>query len=609
MGITAEEIGAWGLAAQLRESQAAHGEAPKALHGVETPADTAEEDLRAEPARAKAALGEAPTIILAPGEAPAAVDTVEALLIAKADMLRVYQRGGEVARIVTLDHAVEAGPVRKQAGTIQLVPVSAINLTETFDGLATWERLRETKDGPVSRRVDCPARIALAYLARVGAWKLPILTGVVAAPIMRPDGSILSVPGYDPATGLFLTGDGWPTVMPAPTQGDARHALETLAAPFAQFPFVSREDRSVLLVAILTALQRRLLPAAPMFGFTAPSMRTGKSLLSEVVGIVATGQPPPAMAVSGDRDEIRKAVASILREGHVIVNLDNIDHPLGSPDLARAITQPEYADRLLGESRLLRLPTNLTWLATGNNLAFRGDLAVRTLLCRLDAQAERPEERSFTIGDLKGHVAAHRAELVAAALTILRAYHVAGRPSQGLPRWGGFDEWSDLIRGALVWVGEADPCASRQHVIEDDPDREQVESLLSTWHGTIGEQAVHLGSVIERAGSAPGLMAAIIAVAAAKSDPRQPDARRLGWWCREHAGRIVGGLRLSRERGASQNGAAWRVSGVLGVSPPEIKTENPSREQKTDFVEGCETPKTPETLPAAAQGGLFGGAL
>lgn len=554
--------------------------------------------------------GERPTIALLPGEAPEAVDAAERLLVAKANDLRIYQRAGEVVRIVALDAEQVAGPLRKPAGTVQLLPVSAVALTEEFDRLADWERVRTGKEGPESRRVDCPGRIAAAYLARIGAWRLPVLAGVVAAPIMRPDGTILGRVGYDSATGLYLTGDGWPAIPTEPTGLDAHHALAALAAPFAEFPFVAAEDRSVLLAAILTALQRRLLPSAPMFGFTAPSMRTGKSLLAEAVSIIAIGQPAPAMAVSGDREETRKAVAAALREGHAIVCLDNIDHPLGSADLARAITQGEYADRLLGESRLLRLPTNLTWLATGNNLAFRGDLAVRTLLCRLDAQAERPEERAFAIADLKAHVAARRNELIAAALTILRAYHVAGRPPQRLAPWGGFDDWSSLIRSALVWLGEADPCASRQHVIEDDPDREQAEALLTAWHRAFDTRAVQIADVIERSESDGELRSAIIALAAAKNDSGRVDPRRLAWFCRENANRIIGGLRLARAKGEHRV-ARWRVappegrsavSAVSAVRFASTKTEQAAAEgSRLNFCEGKITALTAMTAPDGSE--------
>lgn len=555
--------------------------------------------LAGEVRRANDALGIEPIIALMPGEAPASVDQAEALLIRHADTLRIYHRAGEVVRIVALEAAQEHGPVRKQVGTIQLVPVGVVNLTETFDKLAKWERVRETDDGPVSRRVDCPARIAMAYLARVGAWKLPALTGVIAAPIMRPDGTILSAAGYDSATGLYLTGTGWPEVPATPTGEEVHRALATLKAPFAEFPFVAEEDLAVLLAAILTALQRRLLESAPLFGFTAPVMRSGKSLLAEAVGVIATGAPAPAMAVSGDREETRKGVASILREGHAIVNLDNIEFPLGSPDLARAVTQSEYADRLLGESRLLRLPTNTLWLATGNNLAFRGDMAVRALLCRLDAQVENPEQRAFTIADLRAHIARHRAELVTAALTILRAYHVAGRPDQHLPAWGGFDEWSAMIRSTLVWLGDADCCKSRQYVTADDPEREQTASVLAAWVEAFGDSAVTIADVVSRCEADPGLRSAV-QVAAGKDG--KPDGLRLGGWCRRNAGRIVGGRRILKSKGGKHG--AWRLETIETSErtfQPNSAKSSPT-ESENVLVPGNNLSKLSIVSPAPASG-------
>jgi putative DNA primase/helicase len=281
------------------------------------------------------------------------------------------------------------------------------------------------------------------------------------------------------------------------------------------------------------------------------------------------------MAVSSDREEMRKAVAAALREGHSVVNLDNVEHPLASPDLSRALTQPEYADRLLGETRILRLPTNLLWTVTGNNLAFRGDLAVRALVCRLDARLERPEERKFKISNLKAHIAEHRRELVAAALTILRAYVVAGRPNQGLSAWGGFEDWSATIREPLVWLGAADPCVTRQHVIEDDPDREQAAAVLSQWHAAFGDEAIQIAGLLERATSSRELTAALFAVAASKNESNKIDPRRVAWWCREWRDRVVGGLRLERGRNYGDR-ATWKVSNtVTAVNAVRNPSTNP----------------------------------
>jgi putative DNA primase/helicase len=520
-----------------------------------------------------------PAITVTPGESPKAVDEAEEFLLDHCERLGIFQRSGEVVRAVRLSERKDSCGLHREAGTVQLAPVGQIALMEIFDRLIVWQRLRSTEDGDITTRIDCPGRVAAAYLARIGSWRLPLLVGIISAPIMRSDGTILSRAGYDEPTGLYLK-ENWPDLDGNPTKEDALKALEILRNPFEGFPFVADEDRSVLLVAILTALQRRLLASAPLFGFTAPTPRTGKSLLSESVAIIATGWPAPAMAVSGDREEMRKAVAASLREGHVIVNLDNIERPMGSPDLARAITQPEYQDRLLGETKMLRLPTNVMWTATGNNLAFRGDLAVRTIICRLDARLERPEERTFKIVDLKAYITEHRRELVMAALTILRAYVLAGKPDQRLTPWGGFDEWSRTIRAALVWLGMADPCDTRQHVIEEDPDREQAAAVLSAWHSVVGHGAVKIAHVVGLATNSPELTEALLGVAAAKNDGGRIDPRRLAWWCREWRDRVVGGLLLAKDKDYGKS-ATWRVnppdspgrgiSGISGTKKPLVK--------------------------------------
>jgi putative DNA primase/helicase len=87
---------------------------------------------------------------------------------------------------------------------------------------------------------------------------------------------------------------------------------------------------------------------------------------------------------------------------------------------------------------------------------------------------EYPESRSFKIPDLKKYIKEMRKELVVSALTILRAYHVANRPHQDIPNWGGFDHWSRTVREPLVWLGMDDPCKTRANVVEDDPDRQDA---------------------------------------------------------------------------------------------------------------------------------------
>jgi len=498
---------------------------------------------------------EHPTILLKPGKLPRAVDQAESALLGRSEEFRIFQRGGELVRAFCLPERDDDKRLNRPKGSMLLEPLSITALTDVFNRIAKWTR----KNSSGTARVDCPPKISAIYLSRAGSWRVPVLAGIISAPILRKDGSVLDKSGYDAATGLYLvSGEEWSRIPEQPTCADAKAAVQTLLAPFAEFPFVTDEDRAVHVACILTAIQRRLLTACPIFGYSAPAQRSGKSLLAECAAIIATGKPAAATAISGEREEIRKMVTSALREGHLVINLDNVEHPLASPDLAKAITQPEYQDRALGTNRMLCLSTNVLWTATGNNLSFRGDLSSRALLCRIDAQVESPEARTFQISQLADHIKNNRKQLVAAALTILRAYYAAERPRQQVEPWGGFDGWSASIRQPLVWLGLADPCKTRSVVLADDPEREDFRAAVHALYGEFKDEEFTAKRIMRRCRPNPNrpLGMAMLTVAAGRQ--KEIDSRSLGWWLRRVHGRILGGLRLE-QLGKSSGVARWRV--------------------------------------------------
>ena len=141
-----------------------------------------------------------PEIIIEAGQQPRIIDDAEKTLVANAPRLRIFQRGGEIVRVVALDREIERAGLRRPTGTVQLAPVSMLNLLENFERLIAWLR-PGGEDGP--KPADCPAKIAATYLARIGDWRLPLLTGIIEAPIMRRDGSILSARGYRQSDGAI----------------------------------------------------------------------------------------------------------------------------------------------------------------------------------------------------------------------------------------------------------------------------------------------------------------------------------------------------------------------------------------------------------------------
>jgi hypothetical protein len=112
--------------------------------------------------------------------------------------------------------------------------------------------------------------------------------------------------------------------------------------------------------------------------------------------------------------------------GDPLILIDNVTRPLGSGALDAALTAGSIKDRQLGTHQTLEAPMQAVFFATGNNMTYESDTARRVVPIALDPQMERPEERTgFQHSPLLPWVTEQRPPLVAAALTILRAYFAA----------------------------------------------------------------------------------------------------------------------------------------------------------------------------------------
>lgn len=111
---------------------------------------------------------------------------------------------------------------------------------------------------------------------------------------------------------------------------------------------------------------------------------------------------------------MEKRLGSTLIAGDVMIAIDNCEEPLGGGLLCQAMTQTSLKVRILGSSINAEVPSNATVFATGNNLTLAGDMTRRAIRATLDAGVERLE---------------------------LRAFHIAGRPSQTVPL-GSCTAWS-----------------------------------------------------------------------------------------------------------------------------------------------------------------------
>lgn len=385
-------------------------------------------------------------------------------------------------------------------------------------------------------------------IGRIGERDLPRLNAVITAPTLRADGSVLDAPGFDAESGLLFLSDDHepPRVPPAPNLKQVRAAFQELWEPFAEFPFTDDTARGVMLASLLTAVVRRAIPTAPGFAFDAPAAGSGKTLLASCVAVLG-GHPPHMTAPPRDEDEARKALFAAAREGVGAIIWDNVTRPLDGAALNAWLTADTIADRILGQSETSAVPNRAMFITTGNNIRIVGDTCRRMLVCRIDARSETPYLRSFKYDPLQW-VRDRRQRLVRAALTILRGYQVAGSPL-GEGRMASFEVWNDLVRQAVVWLGQtvggfADPALSALRNAAQDPVKGTLATVLSAWRGVFGNRPVTAGEVWAKAfeefsDGASALRAAIEDIA---EGDKNFNARRLGLWLAKHKGEIAHAL-------------------------------------------------------------------
>lgn len=382
------------------------------------------------------------------------------------ESVRLFVRGG------VLVHAVESDDIDAD-GRLTVRDLPPCLIRERITQACSLAVEKESEDEIEIVPIRPPGWLIDAVFRRgtYGGAVRP-LAGVVQSPTIRVDGSILQTPGYDLETGLiFRPSVAFPNVPDAPTKVDAATAIADLLEVLADFPIFEDADRSAWLAMVLSMIGRSCIDGyTPLFAVTANIRGAGKSLLVDAATLIAYGHRAGRKAFTRDDDEMRKVITAVALAATPSVLFDNLDIQLGGAALDAAITSSTWSDRVLGQSRMTGdLPMRTVWSATGNNMAFGSDVGRRVLPIRLQSPLETPEDRSgFRHPDLLTWIEAERPRLAVAALTILRAYFVAGCPSQSGGDWGSFERWSAVVRGSIVWAGGADPLPTRATALAGD---------------------------------------------------------------------------------------------------------------------------------------------
>lgn len=479
----------------------------------------------------------------------------------------LYQRGGSLVTVADLPMAGER--ITRPAGTKVIRPVLPATLRERLTRIVEFVGVNRKGDEVM---VHPPSWLVAAVHARSEWPGIRPLAGIVDAPFLRPDGSICQTEGYDQETGvLYAPTHVFPAINADIGRDAAVSALDVLGEVVADFPFELPEHRAAWLAALMTPLARYAFEGpSPLFLIDANVPGAGKGLLAHVVGRIVEGHDISVASYSHDKTELRKVITTIALAGDRLVLLDNVAGTFGNDSLDRALTTTRWKDRRLGSNDLVDLPLTPVWLATGNNVQVGADTIRRTLHIRLDVLDEHPEHRAgFRHPDLLEWVSTNRPRLLPAALSILAAYHQAGRPRLPLQSFGSFEGWSNLVRQALVWVGLPDPCLSRQRLVEQaDNSVEALSALVSAWLAHFGEGAEtvlsRLVAELYATEASPLSVTALalrdaIEIFLGVMPGRRPDPRSLGNRLRTVRRRVVSNHYFDVDPRKNRSGAVWRL--------------------------------------------------
>lgn len=402
----------------------------------------------------------------------------------------IFVRAGALARVLRDEKNTPCIDTLSDLALRGLLCRRALFYKQTTQGLV-----------PASPPMEIPRDIMA-----LGGWSFPSLEGVTGIPIFRPDGSVCSTPGYDPATRLYYVGDpdleDFPEIPENPTPQEVETARYVLLDIFSDMPFADQADKANALALLLTLpLRPAIAGLVPMAVITAPTPGTGKSLLADVVSIVGTGKVIPMEGLSNSDDETRKLITSLLDKSVPVICFDNVEGDLRAPSLARALTCMVWEDRILGKSATVSLPQRALWLATGNNVRLRGDLPRRTFPIRLDAKMSKPWERkTFKHPQLRDFVRQWWRDYLQWAFVLGQAWIQAGKPppAQDLPVLGGYEGWVQTMGGILAFAGiEGFLTNLDDFHAAADQEGQEWEAFLENWRERIGDNAVSCAEITE----------------------------------------------------------------------------------------------------------------
>lgn len=517
------------------------------------------------------------------GDRHLVVNDLTKALAARWDGIRLFNFGGALSRVE--GHEV--------------TPLERGEFLDTLAGTVRMVNMSESAEGEVKTSAAWPDANTIQAVASRGRLFTP-LKQVARAPFVRKDGTVVTDNGYDPVSQVLLAmpEDLEVSVADDPSPEGVAAAVKFLLDDWlADFPFPTDADRANVLALILTPLVRDMMSLVPVAVVNGLQMGVGKNKLANAISLVTIGELATPLGYNRDEEEQRKVMTSVFRTGQSFMVWDECHHLEGA-HLARAITSPTYTDRVLGGSVLVAFPNRATWMTLGNGVRVEGDMVRRVYQIRMKTDLPNPQDRpesAFRHPDIEGWTRDNRGLILSALLTLVRAWHAAGRPGpEGGASFGSFEEWEKVVGGILRHAGVPGFLGNMREFRSDS------DYSVALWEAHLSGLADHFG---DREFTTRDVKTWLDRHAdTAEAPPGLTDTtgtgftRDLGMAYQKQRDRWYGGYRLVRSEGTGHGKVAkWSVARVEQVEgakpvPPVVPPAKPASDQRVEGPEGLRGP-------------------
>lgn len=392
---------------------------------------------------------------------------------------------------------------KNDRGSVETIGLDQKEMLSELDHICDWVEFdRDGKPTPVY----CHHRVAddiIFYPER----KLPHVERISTVPFFTKDGELVAKDGYHAASGVYCALPPELANLSVPDQPTPEDVDESVNLFFDDllfdFPFNDRNGTgeaskaNALALAIERYVRDTIIGPVPIYIFEKPVAGTGGSLAAEVIMASVLGKAPAGKPQKTNEDELRKEFTAFLMTGAAFYYMDNIRHKIEGGVWASKITLPEWEDRILGSTRNASFPNLNSTVGTGNKVRMSDEMARRAVFIRLAMKGDpkKRDPKSFKHPKLMQWTLENRAKLVKAALTIIKAWVVAGKPApKNVPHFASFESYTHVIGGILENAGVKGFLTNMRIAKESAFDDKEVErDLCRAWFERCGQEVRGIG--------------------------------------------------------------------------------------------------------------------